>query len=536
MRWVRVADLLRALRTGDEHLTGTFDHAFAAANNPWRHLGALAFLCLAISVGSGIIAFALYDTSVSGAYESGRRLQLDPLLLGRLLRGLHRYTADGFMLFSVLHLMREAVRGHYRGIRWFSWITGVPLLWLLWIAGITGLWLLWDERALYSVNATAEWLQALPVSSDLLTRNFLTSTALTDRFFSLIVFMHIGVPLFLLAGVWIHIQRVSHVRIWPPRSLTVNSIAMLVLLSLVVPAESLGPADTNHIAATLSLDWFFLLLHPAVDLLSAQGVWWLATVVTVVLMMLPFLSNGKGAQSAKPRGLPAVVDLANCNGCSRCVADCPFGAVVMVARTDDLHHRQQASVIADMCAACGICVGSCPSSTPFRRIEDIVSGIELPSKPVVTMRQQLQSRIAELTGPSRIMVFSCAQAEDWHVLSDASTAVLPLECAGMLPPSFIEYALRLGVQGVVVTGCRESDCEFRLGDRWVQNRMTGAREPRLRAAAPRERIAVVWAGNQREKLVQAIADLRSHLPLDAGPTASQTNPNSDPHLQELHDD
>ena len=26
---------------------------------------------------------------------------------------------------------------------------------------LTGLWLLWDERALYSITATAEWLQAL---------------------------------------------------------------------------------------------------------------------------------------------------------------------------------------------------------------------------------------------------------------------------------------------------------------------------------------------------------------------------------------
>jgi len=524
------------LRTGDEHLTGTFDRAFAAANNPWRHLGALAFLCLAISVVTGIIAYALYDTSVAGAYESGRRLQLDPLLLGRLLRGMHRYTADGFMLFTLLHLVREAVRGHYRGIRWFSWITGVPLVWLLWITGITGFWLLWDERALFSVNATAEWLQVLPLSSDLLIRNFLTASALTDRFFSLIVFMHIGIPLFLLAGVWIHIQRISHVRIWPPRSLTINSLAMFALLSLCIPAESLGPADTGHIAAHLSLDWFYLLLHPAVDLLTAQGVWWLVTLATVLLVVLPFLPRRSQSGSASVVSQPAVVDLANCNGCSRCVADCPFGAVVMVPRTDNLHHRQQASVIADMCAACGICVGSCPSSTPFRRIENIVSGIELPHTPVVTLRQQLQQRMAALTGPSRIMLFTCGQTPDWSVLADASTAVLPLVCAGMLPPSFIEYALRLGAAGVVITGCRESDCEFRLGDRWLQNRLTGAREPRLRAAAPRERIAVVWAGNQRDALSQAIADLRARLPTDAEPQLAHTTYTFDAHLHESHDD
>ena len=148
-------NLLRSLRTSDEYLTGALDSAFPAINNPWRHLGALAFLCLVIAVLTGTVAFALYDTSVAGAYESGRRLQLDPWRLGRLLRGLHRYASDGFMLLSLLHLVREAVRGHYGGVRWFSWISGVPLLWLLWIAGLTGFWLLWDARALFSVTATA---------------------------------------------------------------------------------------------------------------------------------------------------------------------------------------------------------------------------------------------------------------------------------------------------------------------------------------------------------------------------------------------
>ena len=210
--------LLRILRDSDERLSGTFDHAFAPAHNPWRHLGALAFLFLVIAVASGIIAFALYDTSVGGAYESGRRLQLDPFLLGRLLRGMHRYAADGFMLLTALHLLREAVRGHFLGVRWFSWLTGIPLLWLLWIAGITGLWLLWDERALYSVTATAEWLQALPLFSDLLARNFLTREALNDRFFSLLVFMHFCVPLLFLAGLWIPWQRVAAEAAWPPRA------------------------------------------------------------------------------------------------------------------------------------------------------------------------------------------------------------------------------------------------------------------------------------------------------------------------------
>lgn len=506
--------LIHRLRQADEALGGLFDHAFAPAHNPWRHLGGLAFLTLALSVVSGIIAYAVYDTSVSGAYDSGVWLQNAPFLLGRLLRGMHRYTADAFMLLSVLHLLREAARGHFLGVRWFSWISGVPLLPLLWIAGISGFWLLWDARALYSITATAEWLQALPLFSDQLVRNFLTIGALNDRFFSLIVFIHISVPLFLLAGVWVHVQRMSGVRIWPPKTLTWACVGMFTVLSLLVPAESLSRADTGHAPDTLALDWFYFFVHPMVDAWSANVVWLLAVAGTLFLMVMPWLPIQALQKRPGTSNAPAEVDLANCNGCSRCAADCPFGAVIMVPRTDDLHHHRQAFVITDLCASCGICVGACPSSTPFRSIEDLVSGIELPDAPVAALRRELQSKMAVLSGPQKIVIFTCRQAADWSRLANPTTAVMPLECAAMLPPSFTEYAVRLGAEGVVITGCRESDCEFRLGDRWLQDRFAGTREPRLRAAAPRDRIAVVWAGSDQRALESTLYSLRQRLAQD----------------------
>lgn len=499
------------IRRWDESIASLFDRAFAPQSNPWRFLGALSFWCLALCVLSGIIAYAFYDTSVVGAYESGRRLEEGYFFLGRVLRGIHRYSADGFLLLSVIHLVREWARGHHRGVRWFPWVSGVPLLALLWIAGITGFWLLWDSRALYSVTATAEWIQALPGFTDLLTRNFLTPQSLTDRFFSLIVFIHIGVPLFLLAGVWIHIQRIANVRLWPPKVLTYGTVLALTTISLVVPVRSLEAASAGGLPATLSLDWFYMAVHPLVDVSSAQAVWLGCLVLFMVLLSLPWWPRAKA-----PVQQVAFVDLPNCNGCGRCAVDCPFGAVIMVPRNDNLHHRQQASVISDMCAGCGICVGACPSSTPFRRIEDIVSGIELPELPVARLRKQLQSILHEPSDhSSRIVLFTCNQAADWSSLDNAQQSTVALECAGMLPPSFAEYAIRQGAAGVVIAGCKSCDCEFRLGDRWVEERLHGEREPRLRAAVPREKIEVVWAGGDRHMLDDAIERLRARLREDS---------------------
>ena len=83
---------------------------------------------------------------------------------------------------------------------------------------------------------------------------------------------------------------------------------------------------------------------------------------------------------------------------------------------------------------------------------------------------------------------------------------------GALPPSFVEYALRDGAAAVLVAGCREAGCEFRLGQRWSAERLAGEREPHLRASVPRERVATAWgdAGDEAA-LHTALTQLRERL-------------------------
>ena len=95
------------IRSGDEAIGSLLDRVFPAAANPWRHLGSLAFLFFVVCMGSGIYAYALFDTSLAGAYDSGRALTGDTHLVGRLARGLHRYGADAFVLATALHLARR---------------------------------------------------------------------------------------------------------------------------------------------------------------------------------------------------------------------------------------------------------------------------------------------------------------------------------------------------------------------------------------------------------------------------------------------
>lgn len=500
-----------------------FDAVFGAVLNPWRHLGALGFLFLWVISVSGLYLYAVLDTSVDGVYRSIDWLSREQWYLGGVLRSLHHYAADAFVLVTLLHVLREFLLGRYAGFRFFSWLTGVPLLWFIYISGVVGIWLRWDRLAQFSATTTAEWLDRLPVFAAPLVRNFLTAGAVSDRLFSLFVFVHIGVPLLLIFGLWFHIQRISRADVFPRPALAAGSLLALLVLSLTLPVASQAAADLSRVPGPLALDWFFLFWQPLIYATSAGTVWIGVTGATVLLLLLPALPHAAAAPVAE-------VHPENCNGCRRCFDDCPYAAIVMVPHPGGTADRQLAQVVAGLCAGCGICAGSCPSSTPFRSTAELDTGIDMPQFPVGRLRRALNRGLARLEGERRMVVFGCDRGADVATLKGKDLASFSLICTGMLPPSFVDYALRSGAAGVVVTGCRAGGCAFRLGNRWTEERLAGIREPHLRALLPGKVLRIVWADRGEEaKLAVAVDELRRTLaaerlhiadPLAASPLAS----------------
>lgn len=476
--------------------------------NPLSQLGALGFFLFWIVVVSGIYLYVFFDTSVAAAYPSVERLTIGQWYAGGVMRSLHRYASDAFMVVLVLHAAREFALGRYRGVRWFAWITGVPIVWLALAAGIGGYWLVWDRLAQFIAVVTTQWLDALPIFGEPIADNFLTRGSLSDRFFTLLVFLHIAVPLFLLVALWVHLLRISRPKVLPAHGLSIACFAALLGLSFIHPAVSQGPADLGIEVTTVGLDWFYLAAYPLLDRLAPAWGWGLAVGGTVLLGLLPWLPRAKPAPAA-------VVDLKNCNGCSRCFADCPFGAVTMVPRVDARPFPRNAEVNPDLCTGCGICAGACPTSTPFRSAAELVTGIDLPDRPLDALRQALEDAVARLGPGPRIVVFGCDYGVDVTALG--GVAALGLPCIGALPPSFIDYAIeRLGVDGVVVTGCRETECHERLGVTWTRQRIAGTRDPYLRDRVPRDRLVEAWAAPHEARVVErAIATLKARGAADA---------------------
>ena len=267
---------------------GAFNLAFGEKLNPLYYIGPISYFLMWLIVASGLYLYAFFETSVAGASGSVEALTHGQPWAGGVLRSVHRYASDGVVLTMLLHMTRHWAFDHYRGFRWFSWVSGLVLLWLVYVAGINGYMLPWDRLAKFTVVATAEWLDWLPVFNGTLVRNFIFEENVNDRLFSLLSFIHIGVPLAVLALLWIHTQRVPQARTSPPLPIMLTLTAALVVLSILKPAVSQPGAGPD-----MGFDWFYLPVLALVYRWTGGEVWLLIGAASALFFLLPWLPPKK---------------------------------------------------------------------------------------------------------------------------------------------------------------------------------------------------------------------------------------------------
>jgi CDP-4-dehydro-6-deoxyglucose reductase, E3 len=265
-----------------------FNAAFGDRLNPLYHLGSITFFLFWVVGASGLYLYAFFETGVAEAYSSVEALAHGQWFAGGILRSVHRYASDAMVVTMLIHMLRHFAFDRFHGFRWFSWITGVALIWLVYVSGINGYMLPWDRLAQFVIVTSFEWLDWLPSFSGTLMRNFVHANSVGDRFFSLLSFMHIGLPLIVLLLMWVHVQRVPKARTTPPRPIVASLLATLLVLSLVRPALSQGgAADLGTAVSSLQLDWFYLPLFPLLVSWPLGQVWALIAAGTALLVALP---------------------------------------------------------------------------------------------------------------------------------------------------------------------------------------------------------------------------------------------------------
>ncbi|MDH4129385.1 MAG: cytochrome b N-terminal domain-containing protein, partial [Spirochaetota bacterium] len=123
--------------------------------NVFYFLGTIPIFLIFVLLITGLYMFIFYGLSVDNTYNSVKYIT-EEAPLGRVIRGIHRYSANFMVFFIILHMVRTFVEGKYQNHRRLAWITGVILLFFTLTEGITGYMMALNTTSHYILTKTSE--------------------------------------------------------------------------------------------------------------------------------------------------------------------------------------------------------------------------------------------------------------------------------------------------------------------------------------------------------------------------------------------
>ncbi|MDT8369452.1 MAG: hydrogenase iron-sulfur subunit [Longimicrobiales bacterium] len=473
-----------------------FDRLYTSRLNPLYQSGPLAVALFLVLVVTGVYLLLFYR--IGAPWDSVARID-GQLWGGRWVRSLHRFASDAMVVAVAVHAVRMYLRRRSWGARTLAWVSGVVLTSIVLVIGWTGFVMVWDTQGQLLAEEGARLLGALPIFSEPVARTFLGERPMPGAFFFLNYFLHIAMPLGICLVLYVHVSRVARPTLLPPRALGWGVTGFLFALALLWPAPLAPPADPGVLIERAPLDLFYGFWLPVTTTMPAWAVWVVGSAIVAFVALAPLWTRPAVAERAPP----SVVDHRFCTGCEQCHVDCPYEAISMVGRDDD-RPTLVARVDPALCVSCGICAGSC---APM--------GVGPPGR---TGRDQLPrvQRLLDEVRPSgeEVVVIACAHgaggmAAERHV---DGAPVHPVECAGNLHSSAVEYLVRGGFGGVLVVACPGRDCWNREGPRWTRERLFEGREAELQERVDRRRVRMIEAGlGDRRIVLEALAEFRASV-------------------------
>lgn len=477
------------------------DIVFTPKYNPFYYLGAIAISFLVLIFISGIYLFIFYK--IAAPYESVKYMTEGQWYIGTIMRGIHRYASSGLVITAILHLLHVYFTDRYRHWRTVAWISGLAILISLWFTGVIGYWLVWDERAQMIAQVTTEFLDHLPIFKGMLSLSFAQDQLVTGLFFFITLLVHIFVPLFLFFLLWVHVMKLSKPELTPPGKMAYGIAGFMLLISIVKPVATLLPANSRKIISVTGIDWFYLFPYPVINTIPVWAIWLIAIMSLGLLAAIPWFIRTKRASAA-------VIIQEACTGCELCFKDCPYDAIHMRPRTDDKPYELEAIVMPERCAGCGICVGSCSFDS-----------IILPDRNANNVLDEIKRVLSEIQHSKRPAILGMGCSYSVAVSETDLKSVSPdmenirfitLPCAGMIHRSWIEHAFNAGADGVFVLGCQMNDCQYRFGNKWIDERFSYERSPRLNRSVDKSKIRVFWlAQAQKKELLKGLRDFEKEL-------------------------
>lgn len=312
-------------------------------DNIWYKLGPIQWLTWIVTIVTGALLMMFYIPTAEQAYDSIINIQ-EHIPFGWLIRGMHKYGADAFIIMCTIKLYRIVICADYKGNRELNFWVCFFLLLLGFYSGLSGYLLIWNQRAFWAtkvfatfpgymdqfglnlaflgatvVNKLIEWgvptsLPAVSVeqgggvlwdmkllnqfvnlnvgmtTQQILLGGSAIGQATITRFYS----MHMALSTLglIVTELYFYSNKKKRFNLpWWPDGFIV--IAMIASVAMIFPAEMGARANPSVTPLPILSDWYFLALYQMYKYIEPV----LATFVTVLIpatvLFMPFFDRSK---------------------------------------------------------------------------------------------------------------------------------------------------------------------------------------------------------------------------------------------------
>ena len=295
-----LANLKEWLQDRKQHLDLFDETKTDKQGNPLYILGSLVWLSWIILFATGVILMLWYIPTITGAYRSVEHITLD-IPFGWLIRGMHKYGTDMFIVAITLRIYRMYFAGEYKKPGELSWMILFAALVLGMIEGITGYTIVWNQRAFWAakvVLTVPTYYDEIPIIGNLglghaVAYIFLGGPALGQSTITRFYAIHFGISavFLILAEIFYYRTRRRRVNV----SLVVVSVVVLWLafVSFMRLPEMGRWSNPNRTPLPILSDWYFLALYQLVKYMPPL---WAGIAPALLIgygMLVPFLDRSK---------------------------------------------------------------------------------------------------------------------------------------------------------------------------------------------------------------------------------------------------
>ncbi len=132
------------------------------SHSVWYYFGGVSLFLFIIQVITGILLLLYYKGSDQLAFESIQFI-MSKVTFGWLIRSIHSWTANLFILAAFIHMFSVFFGKAYRNPRELTWVTGMLMFFLALGFGFSGYLLPWNELAFFATKVGTDIAGVLPL-------------------------------------------------------------------------------------------------------------------------------------------------------------------------------------------------------------------------------------------------------------------------------------------------------------------------------------------------------------------------------------